>query len=242
LDATLPCCTAPHFAYVAERVASCSRAILLTRSFSFQSTVRYLWNVAKYGATKFSSTNGVDYYATLFAFELVAFVMCAMTQQPAAYKQPTNLTVLQVAFGCAADLLARELCGERGQGTHCLVDRSLISAVHLHVRPPSPSRTSAALHFCNLTVLQAFWPFGLRATIILHASCPAHRSGAGMVPAVPHVPQRQLCHFKRNVWRGFSMERAVPAGQMFVSAPPRCVSRAIFVPGLTFSHCLQTFS
>ena len=42
-----------------------------------QTTLRYLWSVAQYGATKFSSSNGVDYYARLFALELVALVMCA---------------------------------------------------------------------------------------------------------------------------------------------------------------------
>jgi hypothetical protein len=42
---------------------------------ALQSMLRYLWNRTKVGATKFSSTNGVDYYASLFAFELVAFFM-----------------------------------------------------------------------------------------------------------------------------------------------------------------------
>jgi hypothetical protein len=41
-----------------------------------QSILRFLWDKAAIGSTKFSTTNGVDYYASLFAFELVAFSMC----------------------------------------------------------------------------------------------------------------------------------------------------------------------
>ncbi len=41
-----------------------------------QSILRFLWNKAAIGSTKFSSTNGVNFYASLFAFELVAFSMC----------------------------------------------------------------------------------------------------------------------------------------------------------------------
>jgi hypothetical protein len=40
-----------------------------------QATLRHLWDKASIGATKFSSTNGVDYYSSLFAFELMAFSM-----------------------------------------------------------------------------------------------------------------------------------------------------------------------
>ncbi len=60
-----------------------------------QTTLRYLWSVAQYGATKFSSSNGVDYYARLFALELVALVMCAGSSQPQAF-----LTADGVVAGC----------------------------------------------------------------------------------------------------------------------------------------------
>jgi hypothetical protein len=42
-----------------------------------QAALRFLWSSAKVGSTKFSPTRGVDYYASLFAFELVALFMCA---------------------------------------------------------------------------------------------------------------------------------------------------------------------
>jgi hypothetical protein len=49
----------------------------LTVCFVEQSLLRCVWNRAKVGATQYSSTNGVDYYASLFALELVAFFMYA---------------------------------------------------------------------------------------------------------------------------------------------------------------------
>jgi hypothetical protein len=46
-----------------------------------QSTLRYLWHKSAVGATNVPSTNGADYYAKLFAFELMAFAMYALVSQ-----------------------------------------------------------------------------------------------------------------------------------------------------------------
>jgi hypothetical protein len=56
---------------------SCVRAVCAGFDATAQAALRYLWSSAKVGATKFSPTHGVDYYASLFAFELVALFMCA---------------------------------------------------------------------------------------------------------------------------------------------------------------------
>jgi hypothetical protein len=46
-----------------------------------QSTLRYLWHKSAVGATNVPSTNGADYYAKLFAFELTAFAMYVLVSQ-----------------------------------------------------------------------------------------------------------------------------------------------------------------
>ena len=76
------------------RVTGCLFGIELWSSCAAEA-LRYLWSVAQYGATKFSSSNGVDYYARLFALELVALVMCAGSLQPQAF-----LTADGVVAGC----------------------------------------------------------------------------------------------------------------------------------------------
>jgi hypothetical protein len=64
-----------------------------------QSILRFLWEKAAIGSTKFSTTNGVDYYASLFAFELVAFSMCVRIFAFRRMKSAATLTYCRLLLG-----------------------------------------------------------------------------------------------------------------------------------------------
>jgi hypothetical protein len=112
---------------------SFARAVRAGCDATAQAALRYLWSSAQVGATKFSPTNGVDYYASLFAFELVALFMCARLHLDHPLSPLLHVDDEQAAAGGVADVFGREP-NDRKQKPDRRVDRVLHTAVHHHVR------------------------------------------------------------------------------------------------------------